>query len=52
MAWNNGDGAWNVFGEDQNRAMLGVVTEKVDEGVKVQEITKESAAAQSGIERR
>jgi serine protease Do len=49
MAWNGGDGVYNLFNEDQNRAMLGVVTEKVDEGVKVQEITKESAAAKAGL---
>jgi serine protease Do len=50
MAWNgNADDAWNVFGEDQNRAMLGVVTEKVDNGVEVKEITKESAASKAGL---
>jgi len=48
MAWN-GDGNWNVFNEDQNRAMLGVVTEKADNGVEVKEITKESAAAKAGL---
>jgi serine protease Do len=49
MAWNNDRDAFNVFSEDQNRAMLGVVTEKVDEGVKVQEVTKESAAGKAGL---
>jgi serine protease Do len=37
------------FGIDSNRAMLGVTTEKVDEGVKIQSITKESAAEKAGL---
>ena len=31
-SWNDGDGM--LFGENENTAMLGVVTDKVDEGVK------------------
>lgn len=34
---------------DENTAMLGVVTEKVDEGVEINEVTKESAAAKAGL---
>ena len=34
---------------DENRAMLGVVTEEVDGGVKVTELTDESAAKKAGI---
>ena len=40
----------NVFSDfDENRAMLGVVTEEVDGGVKVTDITDESAAEKAGI---
>ncbi|HSU28344.1 MAG TPA: hypothetical protein VLJ68_08180, partial [Chitinophagaceae bacterium] len=28
--WNNGNGNFNFFNEDENRAMLGVITEKAD----------------------
>ena len=48
-AWNEANGSWNLFNEDQNRAMLGVNTEKVDGGVKVEEVVKESAAATAGL---
>ena len=34
---------------DENRAMLGVVTEEAENGVKVIEITDESAAKKAGI---
>jgi serine protease Do len=40
---------FRTFGVDSNRAMLGVTTEKVDEGVKIQSITKESAAEKVGL---
>jgi len=44
------DNAFRFFGDaDQNRAMLGVVTEEVEGGVKVTEITDESAAKKAGI---
>jgi serine protease Do len=36
---------------DSNRAMLGVSTEKSDEGVEVNEITKESAAEKAGLKK-
>jgi len=50
--WNmNGDGENNFhfFSEDANHAMLGVTTEKVDQGVEVQDVTKESAAEKAGL---
>jgi serine protease Do len=43
----NGDG--NMFGESENTAMLGVVTEKVDEGVKITDVTDESGAEKAGL---
>jgi serine protease Do len=48
-AFGNGDGVWNLLSGDENRAMLGVVTEKTDDGVKVIEVTKESAAEKAGL---
>lgn len=36
---------------DENRAMLGVVTEKTDKGAKVNEITEKSAAEKAGIKK-
>lgn len=50
--WNiNGNEAFNFFALDSNRAMLGVNTEKTEEGVRVIEITKESAAEKSGLKK-
>jgi serine protease Do len=46
--WNDGDG-FNMYHVDENRAMLGVVTEEVEGGVKVTELTDESAAKKAGI---
>ena len=44
------DNAFRLFGDaDENRAMLGVVTEETEGGVKVTEITNESAAKKAGI---
>ncbi len=49
-AWNfNGDDNMHFLTEDANRAMLGVTTEKSDDGVKVNSITKESAAEKIGL---
>jgi len=48
--WDNGDNSFKFFDTDENRAMLGVVTEEVEGGVKVTEITGESAAKKAGIE--
>lgn len=48
--WNyNGNENFNFFSEDANRAMLGVTTEKTEQGVEVQSITKESAAEKAGL---
>src|SRR6187455_1479089 len=46
--WDSGDN-FNMYHVDENRAMLGVVTEEVDGGVKVTELTDESAAKKAGI---
>lgn len=48
--WNNNGDSFDIFSDmDENRAMLGVVTEEVEGGVKVTEITDESAAKKAGI---
>jgi serine protease Do len=48
--WNyNGDNNFQFFNEDANHAMLGVTTEKEDQGVEIQDITKESAAEKAGL---
>jgi serine protease Do len=48
--WNyNGDNNFQFFNEDANHAMLGVTTEKADQGVEIQDITKESAAEKAGL---
>jgi serine protease Do len=44
--WNGNE---TLFGENENTAMLGVVTEKVDEGVKVTDVTEESGAEKAGL---
>ncbi len=51
FSWDNDhDNSFRMFSDiDENRAMLGVVTEEVDGGVKVTEITDESAAKKAGI---
>jgi serine protease Do len=45
----NGDNHLGFLTEDANKAMLGVSTEKTEEGVKVNDITKESAAEKMGL---
>lgn len=45
--WNNDDAM--VFGGGENTAMLGVVTDKVDEGAKITDVTDESGAAKAGL---
>lgn len=49
--WNfNENGDNNLFfKQDENRAMLGVTTEKTEEGAQVQDVTKESAAEKIGL---
>ena len=44
----NGD-KLNLFNADSNHAMLGVSTETVDEGVSIDDVTKESAAEKAGL---
>ena len=49
-AWSFGDdNNMRYFNEDANRAMLGVTTEKIEIGVRIQDITKESAAEKAGL---
>lgn len=48
--WNfNDNNGLSFFSTDENRAMLGVTTEKSTEGAKVEEITKGSAAEKAGL---
>jgi serine protease Do len=48
--WGVGDAdAFTYFNSDSNHAMLGVTTEKTDEGVKINDITKETAAEKMGL---
>jgi len=47
--WDNSGDGFNMYHTDENRAMLGVVTEEATGGVKVTEITAESAAKKAGI---
>lgn len=50
--WNfngEGDNNFRYLSEDANHAMLGVTTEKVEQGVEIQDITKESAAEKAGL---
>lgn len=50
--WNiDFDDNFRFFRTDENRAMLGVVTEKTDKGAEVQEVTKESAAEKAGLKK-
>ena len=49
FTWDNDSQQGFRFDFDENTAMLGVVTEKVDEGVEINEVTKESAAAKAGL---
>ena len=49
QVWNDGGDGFNFFNEDANHAMLGVTTEKADQGVEIQDITKESAAEKAGL---
>lgn len=49
-SWNfNGNDGITLFNGDENRAMLGVTTEKVMEGAEIQSITKESGAEKAGL---
>ncbi|MBK9659491.1 MAG: PDZ domain-containing protein [Chitinophagaceae bacterium] len=46
--FNNGDG-FKIFTDNANHAMLGVTTERTDGGVKINAVTKESAAEKIGL---
>lgn len=49
-SWSYGNGdAFALINGDENRAMLGVTTEKAEGGVEIQDITKESAAEKAGL---
>ncbi len=43
------DEGFGFFNEDENKAMLGVITERVDEGAKVNQVNKETAADKAGL---
>ena len=45
----NPTGNWRAFSMDSNRAMLGVTSELTDNGVRVESITKGSAAEKAGL---
>lgn len=48
--WNmNSDNNFEMFSDDANHAMLGVTTEKIETGVRIQDITKESGAEKAGL---
>lgn len=48
--WNyNNDDNFQMFNEDGDHAMLGVTTEKIEIGVRIQDITKESGAEKAGL---
>ncbi len=52
--WNynfNDGNTYRIFSGDENRAMLGVTTEKTEQGVEIHEITKESAAEKAGLKK-
>lgn len=49
--FNMDDDAISLFHEDENRAMLGVVTEEDDKGAQISSVSKESAAEKAGLKR-
>jgi serine protease Do len=51
FAWNDGNGSFSIFSEDENRAMLGVTTEGNDKGAEIESVTKESAAEKAGLKK-
>src|SRR5215207_7547253 len=50
-SFNFDDDGMSLFDEDNNRAMLGVVTEGDEKGAEIQSITKESAAEKAGLKK-
>jgi serine protease Do len=49
--YNFNDGGMSLFTEDANRAMLGVVTEGSDKGVRITSTSKGSAAEKAGLKK-
>jgi serine protease Do len=49
--WSYGDDWMNLYSSNENRAMLGVTTDKTDGGVEIQDVTKESAAEKAGLKK-
>ena len=49
--FNMNDDHISLFNEDENRAMLGVVTEGNEKGAVIQSVTKESAAEKAGLKK-
>jgi len=49
--FNMNDDQISLFNEDENRAMLGVVTEGNEKGAVIQSVTKESAAEKAGLKK-
>lgn len=49
--WNDDDGIGFFNDEHENRAMLGVTTEKTEQGAKVADVTEGSAAEKAGIKK-
>jgi serine protease Do len=47
--FNNDEDGATFFSEDENRAMLGLVTDLTDKGAKITSLTKESAAEKAGL---
>ncbi|HVZ56677.1 MAG TPA: PDZ domain-containing protein [Chitinophagaceae bacterium] len=47
--FRNGDQQMIYLNEDENHAMLGVVTDQADQGVLIREVTQESAAEKAGL---
>jgi len=45
----NNPGQFKMYNVNENKAMLGVTTDEVDNGVEIQSITKQSAAEKSGL---
>jgi serine protease Do len=43
--------AMSLFSEDENRAMLGVVTEKTEKGARINSVSKESGAGKAGLKK-
>jgi len=49
--WGDGNGLSLFSDVDENRAMLGVSTEKADQGAQIEEVTKKSAAEKAGLKK-